>query len=485
MNVWRSAPLPVASVPGLRRADGSRATRARYPNGRPEEEGFSSSLYARAWLCEGCDARKPDYQFEPALPFRNASAGNWFHYHQAGVGGSCDVFDPPAGYWCGNATMGGGAFTYRVPHGMVVDAGVLPHLPYAHPETAVVSAWRPGHWASWMFSVGNVSESGGNFTFYFDKGGFQGGRGADGGGEIFVENVLEELDAPDEWYFDEATQELTWFFNASGGTPPPSTFDVTSLQSLVRVVGTAAAPVRGVTFAGVGLRDTAIAYLEPHGMPSGGDWALRRDAAVFVEGAEDFALDGCVLERLDGNAVVLSGYNRRAQVTRNEFAWIGDTVIASWGKTTSADATYRALAPGLGEDGTAGEQPWYNNVSFNVAHEIGIFEKQSSFYFQAVTQMNHVEGNIAYNGPRAGINISELGERMEGERAREGGGRGARDARAPHLTRRASLADDGFAGGHTIKKNVGFNLVRCARPARAAHAVTPQHAPISRHQRRP
>jgi hypothetical protein len=50
MNVWQAALPGVAAVPGLRHADGSRATRARFPNGAPETEGFSSSLYARSWL---------------------------------------------------------------------------------------------------------------------------------------------------------------------------------------------------------------------------------------------------------------------------------------------------------------------------------------------------------------------------------------------------------------------------------------------------
>lgn len=206
------------------------------------------------------------------------------------------------------------------------------------------------------------------------------------------------------------TNILYWFYNSSssGGvnTPPPSTVVVTNLQTLVRIVGSPASPVVGVTLAGIGLRDTAYQYMEPHGMPSGGDWALRRDGAVFIEGSVGTVVDGCVLERLDGNAVVISGFNRGVGVTRNEFAWIGDTAIVSWGYTTSADPTYRALAPGMGEDGTAGEQPWGNNISFNFVREIGINEKQSSFHFQAVTTGNHVEGNVAFNGPRASINVS-------------------------------------------------------------------------------
>jgi hypothetical protein len=304
--------------------------------------------------------------------------------------------------------MGGGAFTWRVPYAMTATAAVLPHLPYASPAGAIVQTWRPGHWASWMLEVANITyNASGAATFNFAKGGFQGGRGANEGGEIFVEGVREELDAPDEWHFDAATGELTWFFNATSGTPPPAAVVATSLQSLVRVVGTAAAPARGITLAGLGFRDTAYSFMEPHGMPSGGDWALRRDAALFLDGTEDVTIDGCVMERLDGNAVMLSGYNRHAAVTRNEFAFTGDTVIASWGRTTSADATLRALAPGLGEDMTGGDFPAFTNASFNWIHELGVFEKQSSAIFQAVTSQNHYEGNVIFNGPRAGINFND------------------------------------------------------------------------------
>ena len=55
---------------------------------------------------------------------------------------------------------------------------------------------------------------------------------------------------------------------------------------------------------------TATTFMEPHGVPSGGDWALQRTAALFFEGTEGCAIDGCVLQRLDGNAVMLSGYNQ-------------------------------------------------------------------------------------------------------------------------------------------------------------------------------
>lgn len=39
-------------------------------------------------------------------------------------------------------------------------------------------------------------------------GGFQGGEGAGGAAEWNVENVFEELDAPNEYYYDTATKDL-------------------------------------------------------------------------------------------------------------------------------------------------------------------------------------------------------------------------------------------------------------------------------------
>jgi hypothetical protein len=97
-----------------------------------------------------------------------------------------------------------------------------------------------------------------------------------------------------------------------------------------------AAPVTDVSILGLGLRDTAYTYMDPHSLPSGGDWALERSAVVFVEGSERVTVAGNVFERVDGNAVMLSAYNRNASISYNEFAWIGATAIAFWGKRVIA-----------------------------------------------------------------------------------------------------------------------------------------------------
>jgi hypothetical protein len=50
--------------------------------------------------------------------------------------------------------------------------------------------------------------------------------------------------------------------------------------------------------------------MDPHGVPSGGDWALQRTGALFFEGTEQLSVSDCLFIRLDGNALFLSGYNR-------------------------------------------------------------------------------------------------------------------------------------------------------------------------------
>ena len=99
----------------------------------------------------------------------------------------------------------------------------------------------------------------------------------------------------------------------------------TQARVLFNLTGTQAAPVTGVTIRGLTMRDTRITYLDPHGMPSGGDWALQRSGAVFLQGTHGVTVDSNAMIRLDGNAVMLSAFNRATVISNNEVSWNGDT----------------------------------------------------------------------------------------------------------------------------------------------------------------
>ena len=62
-----------------------------------------------------------------------------------------------------------------------------------------------------------------------------------------------------------------------------------------------------------------------------------------------------------------------------EFVWLGQNAIASWGFLDGeTDAT-------MTNSGLGGLQPRGTLVEENWVHEIGHLQKQSSFYFQAIT----------------------------------------------------------------------------------------------------
>ena len=52
----------------------------------------------------------------------------------------------------------------------------------------------------------------------------------------------------------------------------------------------------------------------------------------------------CTFERLDGNGVMVSGYNRNTSILDSDFAFLGGNAIAAWGYTNET-TTDPGLAP--------------------------------------------------------------------------------------------------------------------------------------------
>ena len=324
---------------------------------------------------------------------------------------------------------GGGAFAFRTPSGIAPKAGALPHAPYKTVEDMQFFVWRPSRWANWMFEVGSYDSSAHNYTF--GKGGNQGARGSDKGGDFFVENVIEELDYPNEFFYDKKTKQLYLNYNGTGAPPATATVVAPQLRTLVNISGTPFSPVKGVKHSGITYRSSRYTYMDPHGVPSAGDWALDRVGAIYLQGTEGSVFDACTFDRLDGNGVMVSGYNRNATVSNSDFSFIGGNAVAAWGYTneTATDPGRPGVAienyPLAGVDGTDGNHPVFTTVIGCTVREVGLYEKQSSFFIQAKTAASVIKGNVFFNGPRAGIN-----------------------------------SNDGFGGGDEIAHNLVFSTCR-------------------------
>ena len=414
-----------------------------------------------------------------------------FGYYTIGTGGPCAVYSPPESYWCSNRTSGGGAFPFRVPSGVALQPGTVPGMEdWADPvgDGAVFNVWRPARWpveigkrflqricsrtmmdcvapppsrsihprpldavacdllfmltcailmtsstrrSNWMFKTSNYDKDSRNFTF--GGGGFQGARGSNFGGDFFIENIRELLDAPNEFFYDKRDSKLYLVFNASAAVdgaaeaahaaPPAEGFSVPVLKTILEVRAQQDEPLLGLNLINVTFAHAAATYFDPHGVPSGGDWALQRSAAVFFEGVKGLNVEGCTFTRLDGIGLMLSGFARATTIKANKFQWIGDTAMAAWGRTANISTASGVVVEGF--DGTEGNQPRGTLVENNYVSELGHYQKQSAAWFQAKAAQTTLRGNVFFNGPRAGINFN-----------------------------------DGFGGANIIANNLIFNFCR-------------------------
>jgi len=160
--------------------------------------------------------------------------------------------------------------------------------------------------------------------------------------------------------------------------------------------------------------------MEPHGVPSGGDWSLERMGVLMLEGVEDASVEKIKMWRIGGNGIMLSKYAMRSHIVDSEFVWFGGTAIAAWGWTDEiSDGGIHGI------DGTGGDFPRFSLIERNIFREIGIWEKQASGFFQAKAAQTTLRHNVAFNLARAGFNFN-----------------------------------DGFGGGDQVYENVLFNTCR-------------------------
>ena len=389
--------------------NGRRAVRARYPDGNPETMGLHTSptgyiSKADSWLPP--THNPPSMNIIIQSPIKN---GTEFQNFYLGVGGSVSVFNPPESYWGLNSPDRGRVRTYEVPTGLTysADEGFASRT-WKRPEEGEVHTFHCQHWSNWIFQLGGRDESRRQLTFAY--GGWQIGIGCDMGAEWFVENIMEELDAPEEWYFDDLDSTLYYFPN--GSSSPPASGVATAVKTLFQIIGNSDTPVINVSITNLTLAQTAPTYLDRYEVPSGGDWSIHRGGALFVEGVDGFLLQNCHFDSPGGNGVFLSKYVRNAVVEGNEFVFVGDSAIAAVGTSDWID-------------GTSGNQPRGTRIISNLVHESGIFGKQTSPYFQALACQTELVGNVMFNGPMAGINFN-----------------------------------DGFGGGNLVEGNVAFNMNR-------------------------
>jgi len=270
---------------------------------------------------------------------------------------------------------------------------------WAKPHEAVVHIFNKYFWGNFQWQVESVDWE--NHVIGLGWGGFQLNHSATLMAEnplgppsrFFIENVLEELDAPGEWYLDKV-RGLLYYFPAEGVGLQNALIEVPVLEQVMEFRGSQRDPVRLITVSGFRIAHTTSTFLAPYEAPSRGDWNIHRGGAVFIEGAEDCRVEKCFFDAVGGNALFISDYNRRITVYSNKFTETGDSAVCLVGDKKSIQGTQRPF-------------PAENTIANNLIHSCGVFGKQIAGVFISISEKNTVSHNHMYNLPRAAICIND------------------------------------------------------------------------------
>jgi len=229
----------------------------------------------------------------------------------------------------------------------------------------------------------------------------------------FVENIFEELDTVNEWFYDKQSRTL-YYYPPANVDVKTAKFETPQMAHLFEFKGTEKNPVSNISIEGLMLTQTVRTFMQNREPLLRSDWTIYRGAAVLYEGAVNCSLKNCTLFNLGGNAVFFNNFNRHCEVSGCMIEKIGASAVCFVGDPNavrSPSFEYNQFVPLEQIDSTPG--PKTNNypaackVYDNLMFQLGMVEKQSAGVELSMCRDITVSHNTIYDVPRAGINVSE------------------------------------------------------------------------------
>lgn len=298
---------------------------------------------------------------------------------------------------------------------------------WSNPMGGFFHALHAGEWGSFHYRLTGKDDQG-KLTM---EGGWQNNRPSPLHKEFrFVENIMEELDAPGEWYYNKNEQTL-YYYPKNEQEISVGRVELSRLKTLIYLKGDELNPVKNISITKIKFTQTKRVLMETHEPLLRSDWMLHRAGAVMLEGTENCKISECIFDQLGATAIMVSGFNSKVTIDNNHIANAGGSGICFVGDVAAVRSPafrYEQFLPYELIDKTPGPKnkfyPKNCLVYNNLVHDIGRIEKQATGVEISMSENITVKNNTIYNTPRAGINIG-----------------------------------DGTWGGHIIEYNAVFNTV--------------------------
>lgn|GEM_PF-289108 len=229
----------------------------------------------------------------------------------------------------------------------------------------------------------------------------------------FVENVFEELDTANEWFYDK-DKKILYYFPPENVNIKTAKFETPQIAHLIEFIGSEENSVQNIGIEGIEFTQTLRTFMQNKEPLLRSDWTIYRGGAVFYNGAKNCFLKQCLFDNLGGNAIFFNNYNRDCEVSECIIFNIGASAVCFVGDANavrSPSFQYYQFVPIDKMDKTRG--PKTNNyparceVYNNLIHDIGLIEIQSAGVQLSMCQDITVSHNTIYDVPRAGINVNE------------------------------------------------------------------------------
>jgi hypothetical protein len=227
----------------------------------------------------------------------------------------------------------------------------------------------------------------------------------------FVENIFEELDTLNEWYYNKLSKTL-YYYPPKGLNLSTAKIETPQLKHIFEFRGSEKHPVSNIRIQNIEITQTLRTFMENKEPLLRSDWTTYRGGAVVFEGASNCSIKGSFFNTVGGNAVYFSNYNRGNELVGCHILKAGGSGVSFVGDpkaVRSPSFEYNEFVNFSDIDRIPGPRtnnyPKQCKVYDNLIEQTGQTEVQSAGV--QISMDINVSHNTICDLPRAGINVSE------------------------------------------------------------------------------